>query len=189
MKLRNLLIIAGLLFITNVANAEVLVSHRIVYYDIHGATHQALKQEMVSKGNIRADYISSANTEVTFRSTGTKIRQGSDCKLEQINVMVNATQTYPRWVDMHRGDQTLINEWNKWVNATVAHEDRHLAEGLEAASKLDQHLQSFQWSSDCRTIDDQLKSETNRIMNDYKNNESWKYDRDTNHGMNEGTRW
>jgi len=189
MQLRNLLITTGLLLVTNVASAEVLLSHRIIYYDIYGSTHQQLKQEMVSKGNIRADYISSANTEVSYNSKVTKSRQGSSCKVEHIKILVDVVQTYPKWINMYRGSQSLIDEWNQFMAASVTHEDRHMSEGLEVASKLDQHLQSFNWSSDCRTIDKQLNEESHKILDDYKNNGSLVYDRETNHGLNNGTRW
>ena len=189
MKLRNLLIIVGLLLITTVADAEVLFSHRVVYYDISGSTHQQLKDEMVSKGNIRDNYISAANTKVTYNSKVTKSQEGSRCKVDHIKILVDVVQTYPRWINIYRGSQSLIDEWNQFVAASITHEDRHMSEGLEVASKLDQHLQSFNWSSDCRTIDKQLNEESHKILDDYKNNGSLVYDRETNHGLNNGTRW
>jgi predicted secreted Zn-dependent protease len=187
MKIKNLLLVVNFILISScTANAEVITDIRVEQYNISGSTSQELKTQM---SVVQTDgRISAAFTDTAIKGQLVRSRSGGSCRVDKVIVRVTVVQRVPNWTDKYRGTQELQNKWDSWYSVTKSHEDQHLAIGLRVANDLDTVLQSVRWSSDCQTMQDQLRNESARVLSNLpKLND--RYDYETNHGMNDGTRW
>jgi predicted secreted Zn-dependent protease len=158
-----LLIIAGLLLASASANADVHVSNQVNYYNVHGTSYQELTRDFFSKCRVVDGGYRCANTTMKFTS---RIVQDINCKVEKVNMYVDYTVTYPKWVDYgHPWSPLYLKEkWNAKMSATVAHEEEHVRQGLEAAHQIDNYFNSRKWGTDCSDNERILNQEHRKLL-------------------------
>jgi predicted secreted Zn-dependent protease len=96
------------LFVTSTpVFADVYFSSRVTYYNVYGTSEYDLNRDFKEKRlapRINPDNTVIANTYLRFNS---KLNHNGRCENSKVDVYVDITQTYPRWVDYNLGSLTL----------------------------------------------------------------------------------
>jgi predicted secreted Zn-dependent protease len=158
----------------------------VQYYDIDGATLAELKAEITRKGptdkfGVRRDAF--AAWHMTWRWP-----RGSAGEPLYGDTTVNCTGTVtlPRWEPPADSDPSVRSEWQRYIEAMMRHERRHLAHCFAERKNVRAALERAH-----REDPDLTTEEANRIVRQILKQIHAKdraYDTATDHGRNEGVR-
>ena len=90
----------------------------------------------------------------------------------------------PQLVTLDQLDPDTRQSWERFYQALLKHEEHHKDYGIKAANELEQALLSEQ-PQDCFAMQNKLAKLARGIVDKYDAMEQ-AYDRQTNHGINEG---
>ncbi len=105
------------------------------------------------------------------------------CTISKVETRINITQTFPKLESNISG--YLEIKWEKYMKSLLEHENKHKSFGLMAANEIEKTIRSMHSRSTCKKLETDANKIGNNTLNKYRNLEK-KYDRTTNHGMNEG---
>ncbi|TAJ28464.1 MAG: DUF922 domain-containing protein [Nitrospirae bacterium] len=149
-----------------------------VYYDIVGTTDGELKAQLSALGPISQTdgRRHAANTAATYRWNWPGYGSAA-CSLGASRVAVETQITMPRWTPPPEASRSLIEKWNRFVEATDLHELGHAAIAEANVSTITQAIAS----ATCATADAAATAALSRIQDLHV-----QYDRDTDNGVKQG---
>ncbi len=165
------------------------VSVETKYYPIYGATADMLRKEMNTKSSIRQSgktYDAYTYWYVSWRfNWNTKNGQ---CHITTVSSTVDVKFTLPKWVNCNDSDSTLKNKWDRYYSALIDHENGHKDFAVNAANEVEEKLLKLTSSSSCPLLEERANALGTKIINKHIALEM-KYDKSTNHGMNNGAKF
>lgn len=180
MKTRLVLALILLAFASS-ACSDPQVDVSVEYYDIRGDRASELRQQMNRKGPRGYDAYASWYVRWRFDHE----RSAGRCSIADASASVKVEITLPRWVDEDDADDALRERWQSYYTALVEHENGHRDFGIRAAREIEEALASVAAQSSCEAVTQTANRTGKRILAGIVAEEK-AYDRDTNHGMNDG---
>ena len=158
------------------------------YYAIYGLNSKELRKEMNAKSSIK-QY---GNTFDAYTSWYVNWRfkwdtNSSQCYMTNVTSTVDVNFTLPKWVNRDDSNSTLIRKWDQYHTALIDHENGHKDIGVNAAKEIESQLLKLS-SSNCSSLERKANTLGKKILNEYIAIEK-EYDKETNHGMNNGTKF
>lgn len=119
--------LALLLLLPGVARAEVSVRKTITYFEIRGASAEALDRELSRRGpkTMRTGMRHPGATRIKFGGTVTYADIGHACRIDTVKVTVTTQLILPRWKKPKKYDKGLPLIWNTLAADIKRHEERH----------------------------------------------------------------
>jgi predicted secreted Zn-dependent protease len=180
LKFRLVLALILLAFMSSAcSDAQVEVSTR--YYDIRGDQTNELRQQMNRKGPRGYDAYAAWYVRWRFDHA----RSANSCSIADVSASVKVEITLPRWVDEEDADDALRERWQSYYAALVEHENGHRDFGIRAAREIEEALAGLEPQPSCEGLT-RIANRTGKSILAGIVAEEKAYDRDTNHGMNDG---
>lgn len=170
-----------LLVFVSVAQAEPEIDVSVAYYDIYGDAANELRSQMSRKGPRGFDAYASWYVRWRFDQRPS----GNECRIADVSTSVKVEITLPRWVDEADADDALRARWSSYYTALVEHEYGHRDFGIRAAREIEDALGGLEPQSSCQALTRSANRTGKRLLGKIVAEEK-AYDRNTNHGMNDG---
>ncbi|BDX06187.1 DUF922 domain-containing protein [Planctobacterium marinum] len=182
--LRGLLLCACVLMLP--AKAEVKRSEEVHYYSVQLQDGQSLKGALKGVTPIRKNNRHwygktqwSINPLYRFRQLS------GSCYVSQHLVELNIVMTLPELLPQSQASEAQIQQFNRFYEALLVHEEGHKALGVKAANEVDEYLGMPNISETCETLQIRVNEEISALIQKYKQlNEQ--YDVETQHGKTQG---
>ncbi len=165
------------------AEPVVSVSHQ--FYEIEGSTHEELREEMNRKG------MSGKDGEIHYAYTTWNIHWNYQplfdgvCSPVSVTVSVWITYNMPKWRNFSSGEESLRQEWARYLEALQSHEDGHRRIGMDAALAIEQAISTIGQFRDCDELQKAVNEVGQRVLENYRQVEIG-YDLTTGHGRTQG---
>lgn len=184
MKHLVLLLLLSLVTIGVHASDAPSISRQQHTYAIYGDSGKALRKEMNRKGATFNGKRFDAETRwnVNWRFNNAPDHEG--CRITQAQVTVDIRMTLPEWKNRAAAKPALQQRWDQYYRALMAHEEGHAQFGIRSAHEIQALLPRLS-AADCHTLNQLANDKAMDVINRYAEQER-AYDRDTNHGMNDG---
>jgi predicted secreted Zn-dependent protease len=157
----------------------------VLYYDIHGRTFEELRADMHRLGPKVDGTSFVGETRSPMRwSWRTETIGGSSCSIREVNVVVNAQITLPRWTPPPDTEPGLVTEWKRFIAALETHEAGHKDISAKAAHEIIEKLRGI--SGPCSMISTRA-NDLARVIVARASDEQNVYDATTRHGLTQGT--
>ena len=149
-------IITVALFLSETANAKVIIKETTVYYTLKGKDGGALGRYMESRGPSKTKLshaIASTQTHLKFNKTKVAGRR-KNC-VEDTDIILNLKYTFPKWHGRKNASKTLGRAWDDFNKQLVIHEKRHGKIAKDAAYAFEKQLKGLKGkvSKDCSNFD------------------------------------
>jgi predicted secreted Zn-dependent protease len=155
------------------------------YYDINGQDRDTLIRQLAQlfPGDKKTLGLTEwgVEWEVQFN-----YNQDNICT--QFNVQVTGFITFlmPRWTGYTQGSPALKKKWDTMYEALQRHEDGHALHGVKALKEVQRLKPRLSRTATCRSIADNFYRRASKILQKYKQKDI-DYDRETRHGITQGT--
>src|SRR5437899_6950641 len=194
-------VVLGLIFaLVFAAYAEDSLTIRTNYYAVSGATFRELRADIAERRPWTGDHDGYTSWKIDWTFTTSSSDAG--CSVQSFQTKTAITITLPRWSPPSDADADLKENWNKYLQSLLAHEDGHKRIALAAASEIRKKVNALRSSStavpspggagqgegglaglSCAALQDALNRIGNNIINDFNQRET-AYDIRTGHGRN-----
>ncbi|MEM9731975.1 MAG: DUF922 domain-containing protein [Pseudomonadota bacterium] len=116
-----------LLVMPDMASAKVHFSERTKYYMVTGTNGAKVARSMLQKGpkaGATGHAIATTLTRVRVRNLKAAI-QGRRCVVKSVDVFVDLTYTFPRWVSAKKASPSVRRAWEQFYKQVERHEFVH----------------------------------------------------------------
>ena len=175
--------------VSDSVSATPIVNVETKYYKIYGATADVLRKEMNTKSPVRQ----SGNTYDAYTSWYVNWHfnwniSKRHCHMTTVTSSVDVEFTLPKWMNRNESNNDLKNKWDRYYSALIDHENGHKNFGINAANEIEEQLSGLPSSSSCALLKQKANTLGKEILDKYRTNEK-KYDRNSNHGVNNGAKF
>ncbi len=128
----------------NVASARVIINERTKYYSVSGKNGPQIFKSILRRGpKVRSvgHAIASTRTQLKLRNIKTVVNK-RECKVTNVDVIVNITYTLPRWKGSRGASTKVRNNWKKFNARVVKHEQTHGRISREYAREIEKKIKS-----------------------------------------------
>jgi predicted secreted Zn-dependent protease len=154
-------------------------------YVIHGASTEALAEQMESLGPHGADEIAPALTRSAQQASLSYVSDARACRISDVRVTLAVTIILPVWDIPREASPALRAEWDRFLGALERHELGHRAIALAGAQRLSDALarlrgrscDALHTAAEYASRDQAAATRALQIA----------YDDSTRHGLNQGT--
>ncbi len=112
---------------SSLAEARLIVKETTKYYNVSGKDGQQVHSKFGKRGpwRMRRKHAIAATVR-TFDFKNIKFAEkGKKCILTHVDIHLNLTYYFPRWVNKHRASKKAQQLWAKYSRALVRHENTH----------------------------------------------------------------
>lgn len=157
----------------------------VLYYDVHGRTIEELRADMRRLGPKVDGTSFVGETRSPMRwSWRTESMGGASCSIREVNVLVNAQITLPRWTPPPDTEPGLAAEWKRFIAALETHEAGHKDISAKAGKEIIERVRGL--SGVCSQIGTRANDIARAIV-ERAGEEQKTYDATTRHGLTQGT--
>lgn len=155
----------------------------VYYYEVTGLSPDHLMQSFMARPNpaVMATTRAGISTRYDFAFGN------GQCRLMQVELMLDIDLTYPRWREEERGPAAMRQEWTRFMAALEVHEEGHVDLFREAANRLSTRLSEIRPADSCQTISRRVAEEKDRFDREITAIQD-AYERQTGHGRTQGAR-
>jgi predicted secreted Zn-dependent protease len=157
----------------------------VQYYDVVGASSQALRAQLRERGPRDANGRWAAATRWNVSWSFPYLADEVGCVGGPVNVQVAISFTFPRWTTPTQGGPGLAERWQRYLDAVVQHEHGHRDIAVEGADALRLALASLPPTPTCEQFALNAQATADNFMTRY-NERQVQYDRLTDHGATQG---
>lgn len=157
----------------------------VMYYDVHGRTFEEVRGDMRRLGP-KVDgtsFVGETRSPMAW-TWRTETMGSSSCSIREVNVVVNAQITLPRWTPPPDTEPGLVAEWKRFIAALETHEAGHKDISAKAAHEIIEKLHGT--SGPCSTISTHANDIARAIV-ERAHQQQLAYDAETRHGYTQGT--
>jgi predicted secreted Zn-dependent protease len=173
------------LLLAHAVHASPKVSVETQYYEVSGSNANEIRQSInANRKTLVSGQTFDAYTVWLVRWQYHWMASGRLCQMEQVRTSVNITFMLPKWVDREDADSNLKAHWDRYYTALIKHEEGHQQTGIEAATEIQNKLQKLKASS-CEKLQKKADEMGKELIKKY-NLRDIEFDKNTNHGMNDG---
>ena len=113
--------------------------------------------------------------------------EGDLCRVSRATVTLTSTVTIPEWTPPPGVDSSLVADWTRFRNALAVHEQGHRKLAYAGAGRVQRALEKLPLQS-CAMLASAARSAAD-VLIDAMRVQELRYDRDTRHGVTQGTTW
>lgn len=153
------------------AHAKVLVSESTKFYNVKGTNGLELSRQMLRGGrqNISLRHaIAATATNYSIADADVTLK-GGKCVVSNVNVRLQITYYYPKWVASGRTSAAVRRNWQRFYRELLKHEGTHGAIAKQGAKQIEQKILAIKAAPFMGCADFRRKAmaafrtETNRI--------------------------
>ncbi|HTG00589.1 MAG TPA: DUF922 domain-containing protein [Nitrospirota bacterium] len=163
-----------------------VISENVEYYDIMGDCEKDLCDCLKENGCPWKDgrrYHSLTSWD--FKWNYEKRKTANFCTTASFQPVVNISVRYPRWKKTGNPPAALEKKWEQFMKNLKTHENGHIALIVEAVSDVTIAVMKLPPQPNCMALDQEIeKIKDSRIRQ--LNDDTWKYDLKTRHGVEQG---
>lgn len=156
---------------------QVPVRIDLEFYDVEGRSSRALEESIRYAGPIGFDAATRANMSAYWEYQ----RVGQRCQLTVLEVPLEVTIRYPRWVDLDRASRQMRTSWERRMVVLEVHENGHAILAFATALDLYNELALFGQDLDCNSVNESMQVLSDAAMATLRIRQR-EYDRITEHG-------
>lgn len=130
--------------LVNTASARVIIKERTKYYTVTGKTGQQVFKSIVRRGpklRLIGHAIATTTTKIRLRNIKPVVNK-RECKIANVDVLVDITYRLPRWKGSRRASAKLRNNWNQFNAQVVKHEQTHGRISREYAREIEKKIKA-----------------------------------------------
>ena len=154
------------------------------FYTVEGDTISEILQSL--KERAPSEY--HAYTEWHINWNYTFCIEPTECQLKTFDLHVDVRYTLPQWEKSDGSSKAVVDEWKRYIDAVVVHEEGHTQLAMDAAKEMLELVQSQNWKAGTK---EQLIAKVDKacqnIIDKYRELEI-QYDKETDHGRTQGAR-
>ena len=169
------------------APVGVMAQNRVETYTVTGADKATMRPQIRVPDETPGakGYAGYYRYTIAWRYT-TKNDRGL-CSIDRATVTLNGTVTIPEWTPPPGVDSQLVADWSRFRKALATHEQGHRALAYAGAGRVQRAIERTP-SQSCSAIAETVRRTTEPLLEELKQQQA-KYDRDTRHGILQGTRF
>ena len=111
------------------ADARVIIREKTKYYKVTGRNGPEIYRSMIANGpnhgGFKKEVLASTSFTFAFENDVFEVKQNR-CLLTNLDIIVNVTYTYPRWVGARKASKKTRAAWKKFQRIAVLHEQEHV---------------------------------------------------------------
>ncbi len=158
-------------------------------YTVHGSTTEHIQQQIQTCGPLLNDghrYAASTGYSINWTFTQQPLTpESTQCRVANPIVVVRTQQTLPTWQRPQDAPVVTTASWQRFITNLKHHEDGHTERNIAAARSIYGQLNAIP-AAPCATIQTTVTAVITNELAALKTQNS-AYDRDTNHGISQGT--
>lgn len=166
------------------AMAEPRITSRDQFYDVRGTTKDEVWRDLLRKSH-GGGGSHAAWTEWKIHWSYTTHETSEGCRISDILVREEIVCHLPRWIDDPGPKSELGKDWARFQRALTVHEEGHRKIAIEAARMIEKEMREAA-IGDCLRLKSAVDKAANRTYAEYRKL-GVQYDRDTRHGITQGT--
>mgnify|MGYP001816453109 CR=1 FL=1 len=157
------------------------------YYDVRGSTVEDIYRSLVENGprNRGEAFYALTGVETGYRYR--HVEEDATCGLVEVGVEANIMMRLPKWRDSEGASPVVREAWEVFLENLMRHEAHHYRIMEDAARRTYNTLLDMKAHS-CSVLDTQA-SLAIQAISDWQVEENRRFDRDTEHGADEGAVW
>ncbi len=132
------------------ADARVILREKVKFYNVTGSTGKDIYKSMLNNGpdhsGNRKDVLASTAFKFNFANDAFEIKRNR-CVLTNLDIIVDVTYTYPKWVGSRKASKETRTAWKKFEKAAVRHEKEHVKITRKFAKDYERLLKSSRRSA------------------------------------------
>lgn len=168
---------------------EPQISVNTIYYQIHGETGDELRSQMDTLGVTgKEGNRYGAYTEWYVRWAYPYTAANGSCSTGRVEVSVEVTFTFPQWNNPANVPKSLIDNWNRYLEALQHHEEGHKQIAIRAGEEIFKALNELTTYPSCNELEQAADEIGESILEEYRLREEI-YDEETGHGETQGVRF
>ncbi|MDA0781617.1 MAG: DUF922 domain-containing protein [Rickettsiales bacterium] len=157
------------------------------HYTVSGRTMDEIKQAISKQAPLQNDGNNfSALTKYDIGWNYTFDKSGKNCKIATVTTSVVITHNFPKLENVNQLDMTTQTEWGRYLASLQTHEEKHADLGIEAAGEIEKEIAKIKPQSSCTKLSIEANNIARNIIN-YYHNKNADYDKETVHGLLQGT--
>ncbi|WP_246318783.1 DUF922 domain-containing Zn-dependent protease [Peteryoungia desertarenae] len=151
------------------AEAEMLATKSITYFNIGGRTAEEIDNELTRKGPLTnsTGLRHPGATRIQFGGDLSYVEDGRRCWVEDVQVTVNTRIILPRWTNRKRADTDMALLWDTLASDIKRHEERHAEIARQYARELQDALTRLRPERDCTRMQDKVAETTDRVTDEH----------------------
>jgi len=174
-----------LLGLPSVLTAQNSVSWKTNYYNVGGATFQAIRQSLNYmhpwKGQSSMDGLTDWRIEWHYT-----VQAASDgCRCASFTTRTTITITLPRWIAPAEATPEVRTAWTNYITALGKHELGHAQLALAAAAEQQRQVGALGAQPNCPAMNNKINETARKVLEEFRAKDR-DYDRTTEHGAKQG---
>lgn len=161
------------------------VERKIETYPVHGHSRAEWAAQMPKVGPrdpiTGRRYSGYAEWQVSWSWQSWPLGDGR-CQLAYWRVEVDITITLPEWTDRHKAAAAVARQWDRFIEALVAHEDVHAWHGEQAGAAVARMFAGLPAEMACKGSRTDIDRKAREIIDEYRLRDR-RFDRETRHGI------
>jgi len=190
MRYRQYIVALFVLFLfLSHATAGPVVDTEKKYYLVNGQTEKEIRTDLNEKTPIHEggkSYDAYTKWDVTWRFWWNE--SSGACEITKLTTKVDIKYTLPKHAAADSLGAGLKKRWKTYRKALIKHEEGHKDFGINAAKGIEDRINSMGVRLTCKQLEGDANEIGNSILAEYRQLEI-NYDRETNHGMNDGAKF
>ena len=142
LKLLLCMVSLGALGVTN-AQARVIIKEKVTYYNVTGSNGVEIYRSMEKNGPIhggsKKEILASTTFKFAVKNVDASIK-GNRCVINNVDIVVGVTYTYPRWNGASSASIETRNAWRDFSKHAIVHEKEHVKITKKFAADYEQAL-------------------------------------------------
>lgn len=116
---------------------QVVVNSTTDYYTFQATTIREIQTHLNTQGpNVLGGEHSIAVTSYEFQVSWDWLQTGATCVVDDVEVLLNLDYTYPRWEPVGSPLPMVYDEWDRFIQHVIAHEETHGQIALGCANEI-----------------------------------------------------
>ncbi|HEU4670109.1 MAG TPA: DUF922 domain-containing protein [Dyella sp.] len=157
----------------------------VTTYDVHGATADAIADDMARSGPLDHGHRVDGYTRWRIQTSYAWRFDPRECRLTRFDATLGIAMTLPQWVPTGHPSASLRRRWERFSAALRTHEDGHAAIGRDARQQILDRARALGPESDCKALVQRVDDLVADVMKSHRQMDV-DYDARTNHGETQG---
>lgn len=157
----------------------------VTTYDVHGATADAIADDMKRSGPLDHGHRVDGYTRWRIDTSYDWRFDPRQCKLTRFDATLSIGMTLPHWIPTGHPPTKLQRRWERFSAALRTHEDGHAAIGRDARQQIVDRARALGPEADCKALVQHINDLVADVIKSHRQMDA-DYDARTNHGESQG---
>jgi predicted secreted Zn-dependent protease len=140
-------------------SAGIQTTTSTTYYSFEASTVQGIQRALYSQGPlVSGDDHGIALTSYTLWVNWEFLESTQTCALTQASVNLDIEYTYPQWMPTGSPNPRVYEEWDRFMQHVIAHEEQHAAIAMQCAQELTSLIEGIDSGAACGDLESRLNA-------------------------------